>query len=118
MLVPDEGLQTTGSTDNNMRVSLLVLQDLGILDDGGTTVEDTGLDVGHVLAETVVLVANLESQFTSVAHDQDGALASDRLDLLERGQDEDRRLSKTRLGLTDDVTTKQSLRNTCLLNCR
>lgn len=118
MLVSDKGLQTTRGTDNDVRVSILVLQDLGILDDGGTTVKDTGLDVGHILAEAVVLVADLESQLSSVAHDQNGALASNRLDLLQGGQDEDGRLTKTRLGLTDDVTTKKSLGNTGLLNCR
>lgn len=118
MLVADEGVETTGSSDDDVRVSILVLQDLGILLDGSTTVEDAGLDVGHVLGEAVVLVANLEGQLTGVAHDQNGALASDGLDLLEGGEDEDSRLSKTRLGLANDVTTEKGLGDTCLLNCK
>lgn len=100
-----------------MGVGVLALQDLGVLLDRSTSVEHAGLDVGHVLGESIVLVANLECQLTSVAHDQNGALAGDRLHLLQRGEHENSSLSKTRLRLTDDITTKESLRNTCLLDC-
>ena len=117
MLVAHQGVETTGSTDDDVGVSLLVLEDLGILLDGSTTVEDAGLDVGHVLAEAVVLVANLEGELTSVAHDEDGTLAGDGLDLLKSGKDEDSRLTETGLGLADDITTKHGLGDTCLLNC-
>lgn len=117
VLVAHQSVETTGSTDDDVGVGLLVLEDLGILLDGSTTVEDAGLDVGHVLAETVVLVADLEGELTSVAHDQDGALAGDGLDLLKSGKDEDSRLTETGLGLADDVTTKHGLGDTCLLNC-
>lgn len=118
VLVPDEGLQTTRGADNDVRVRVLVLEDLGILGDGSTTVEDTRLDVGHVLAEAAVLVLDLEGQLTSVAHNQDGALSSDRLNLLQRGQDEHGRLSETGLGLADDVTSEEGLGDTGLLDCR
>lgn len=101
-----------------MRMGLLVLEDFGILLDRSTTVEDTSLDVGHVLAEAVVLVANLEGQLAGMAHDQDGTLASNRLDLLKGGKDEDSRLTKTGLGLTDDVASKESLWDTGLLDYR
>ena len=97
-------------------MSILVLQHLGILDDGSAAVEDTSLDVRHVLAETVVLIANLESQFAGVAHDQDRALAGDGFDLLKGGQDEHSRLTETGLGLADDITTEKSLRNAVLLD--
>lgn len=117
VLVADERVKTTGSTDDDVGMSLLVLEDLGILLDRSTTVEDAGLDVGHVLAETVVLVANLESELTSVAHDEDGALAGDGLNLLKGGKDEHSCLTETGLGLADDVTTKHGLGDTCLLNC-
>lgn len=53
-----------------------------------------------------------------MAHDQHGALAGNRLDLLKGGEDEDSRLSETRLGLADDVTSEKGLRNAILLNCR
>lgn len=98
-------------------MGVLVLQDLSILLDGSTTVEDAGLDVGHVLGESVVLVANLEGQLTGVAHNQNRALAGDGLDLLESGEDKDSSLSQTRLGLADNITTEKSLGNACLLDC-
>jgi len=51
-----------------------------------------------------------------VAHDEDGALAGNRLNLLQCGQDKDSSLSETRLGLTDNVTSKKRLGNTRLLD--
>jgi hypothetical protein len=95
ILVPDKGLQPTRSTDDDVRMSILVLQDLRILGDRSTTVEDMRLDVGQVLAESCVLVADLEGKFTCVAHDQDCTFTSDRFNLLESGQNEDGRLSQT-----------------------
>lgn len=117
VLVADKGVQAARCADNDVGVGILVLEYLGILLDRSTTVEDAGLDVGHVLAEAVVLVANLEGQLTGVAHNQHGALAGNRLDLLEGREDEDGSLTETGLGLADDVTTKHSLGNGGLLNC-
>lgn len=116
-LVTDQGLETARSTDNNMRASLLVLQGLHVGLDGGTTVEDASLDARQVLAETVVLVTNLVGQLASVAHDHDGDLSIDGLDLLKGREHEDGSLTKTRLGLADDVTAKECLGDTGLLNC-
>lgn len=116
-LVADQSVKPARGTDNDMRVGILVLQDLGVLLDGGTSVEYAGLDVGHVLRESVVLIANLECQLTGVAHDQNGAFAGDRLHLLQSGEDENSSLSKTRLRLANDVTAEESLRDTCLLDC-
>lgn len=96
----------------------LVLEDFRILLDGSTTVEHTSLDIWHVLAETVVLVSDLEGQLASVAHDQNGTLASNRLDLLKGGKDEHGRLTKTGLGLADNVTSEESLRDASLLDYR
>lgn len=118
ILVPNKGLQTTWGTDDDMRMGILVLKELSILGDRSSTVEHAGLDIRHVLAETVVLVANLEGQLASVAHNQHSALASHRLDLLEGGQDEDSCLTKTRLGLADNVTSEKSLGDTSLLDYR
>ena len=117
VLVTNKSIETTGRADNDVRMCFLVLEHLGIFLNGSTTVEDTRLDVGHVLAEAVILVADLEGELTSVAHDQHGALASNRLDLLKRGQDEHSRFTETGLGLADDVTAQHSLGDTCLLNC-
>lgn len=52
-----------------MRAGLLILESLDVGLDGGTSIENARLDVGHVLAKAVVLVANLVGKFTSVAHD-------------------------------------------------
>jgi hypothetical protein len=84
-LVADKGLETTGGADNDVRASVLALESLDIVLDGGTTVEDAGLDVRHVLAESVVFVSDLVGQLTSVAHDNHRDLAVDGLNLLKRG---------------------------------
>lgn len=97
-------------------MSVLVLQDLDVLLHRGTTVEDRGLDLGHVLAETSVFVLDLVGQLAGMAHDQDRGLARDRLDLLERGEDEDGGLAQTGLGLAEDVGAKNGLRDADLLD--
>jgi hypothetical protein len=117
VLVTDQRIKTAGGTDDNVGVGILVLEDLGVLGDGRATVEHSRLDIRHVLAETVVLVANLEGQFTGVAHDQDRTLAGDRLDLLQRRENEDSRLTKSGLGLADNVTSQHGLGNAGLLHC-
>jgi hypothetical protein len=117
VLVAHKGVQTTGSGDNDVRVGLLVLENVDVVLNGSATVEDRGLDVGQVLAETGVLILDLESQLAGVAHDQHRALAVDRLDLLKSGQDENGSFTKTRLGLTKDVGSENCLRNAVLLDC-
>jgi hypothetical protein len=117
VLVAHKGVQTTGSGDNDVRVGLLVLKNVDVVLDGSATIEDGGLDVRQVLAETGVLVLDLESQLAGVAHDQHRALAVDGLDLLKGGQDENGSFTKTRLGLTKDVGSKNCLRNAVLLDC-
>ena len=94
-LVADESLETTRSTDNDMGASIFVLEGFHIRLDGGTTVEDTSLDVWHVLAEAVVLVTNLVSQLASVAHNHDGDFAVDGLNLLKSGENKDGSLTQT-----------------------
>jgi hypothetical protein len=99
-------------------VGLLVLQDLGVLLDRGSTVEDSGLDLWHVLAESGVFVLDLVGQLASVAHDENRALSRDRLNLLKGGQNKDGSLTKTGLGLTENVGSENCLRDTHLLDCR
>ena len=117
VLVAHECVQATGSGDNDVRVGLLVLENVDVVLDGSATVEDRGLDVRKVLAETGVLVLDLESQLAGVAHDKHRALAVDRLDLLKGCQDENGSFAKTRFGLTKDVSSKNCLRNAVLLDC-
>jgi hypothetical protein len=52
-----------------------------------------------------------------VAHDEDGALARDWLQLVESGQDEDRGLSKTGLGLAENIDVEDCGRDAVLLDC-
>lgn len=116
LLVADEGVETAGSGDDDMWV-VLAVEKLDVLLDGSTTIEDTSLDIRHILSETLVLGADLVSQLASVAHDKDGGLALDWLDLLQAGQDEDGCLTKTRLGLADNIGSENGLRNANALNC-
>ena len=117
MLVANKGVQAARGADNDVGVRILVLEQLRILLNGSAAVENASLDVGHVLAEAVVLVADLESKLARVAHNQHGALSGDGLDLLQRGEDEDSGLAETRLGLANDVATQHGLRDACLLHC-
>jgi hypothetical protein len=117
VLVANEGVKTTRGGDDDVRVGLLVLEDVDVVLDGSTAVEHSSLDVRQVLAETCILVLDLESQLAGVAHNQDGALAVNGLDLLEGGQDEDGSFTKTRLGLAENVGSEDGLRDAVLLDC-
>lgn len=117
LLLTDEGVETTWGGDNDVRVSLLVLEELNVLGDGSTTVENGSLDLRHVLAESGVLVLDLVGELTGVAHNKDGGLAIDWLNLLEGRENENCSLTQTRLGLAENVGTQDSLRNADLLDC-
>lgn len=117
LLVADQRVQTTGSGDNDVGVSLLVGQELDILLQRDTTEEDGSLDIGQVLGETGVLVLDLVGQLAGVAHNQDRTLARDGLQLVEGGQDEDRSLTETGLGLAKNIDIQDSSRDANLLDC-
>lgn len=118
LLIPNQGVETTGGGDHNVRVSLLVLEKLNVLLNGGTTVEHSGLNVRKILGETSVLVLDLVGQFTGVTHHKDLALASDGLQLVKSGQNEDRSLTKTGLGLAKNVDIEDGSWDADLLDCR
>ena len=59
-LILDQGQDSSRGTNHNM--GAVVLQNLLILLDADTTKEDRDLDVVKVLAETLVLLVNLEGQ--------------------------------------------------------
>ena len=63
-LVLDKGQDSSRGTDHD--VGAVVLQHLLILLDADTTKEDGDLDVVKVLAETLVLLVNLEGQLPRV----------------------------------------------------
>ena len=112
---------TSRCSDNNVRT--VVLQNVTIQLDADTTEKDSSLDIGQVLGETFVLVGNLKGQLTGVAQNQDRNLIlafgeGRRVELMEGSKDEDGCLSHTRLSLTDNVHTKNGLRNTFVLDFR
>ncbi len=118
MLVSYKLIHPTGCCDDDMWVGILILENLCILYDWSSTIEDGGLHIWHIFAETSVFVLNLIRKFTGVAHDKDRGLASDWLHLLEGGEDEDGGFTKTRFGLAKDIGTEDGLRNGKLLDCR
>lgn len=118
ILVSDKGIQSTWSGHNDVRVCLFVLQDFGILLNGSSTIKDCCLHIGHIFAEAGVLILNLVCKLTGMAHDEDRGLTSDRLDLLESGENKDGSLTETRFGLAKDIGSEDGLRNANLLDCR
>mmetsp|Transcript_47826 Transcript_47826/g.71188 ORF Transcript_47826/g.71188 Transcript_47826/m.71188 type:complete len:311 (-) Transcript_47826:910-1842(-) len=111
---------TTGSTNDN--VWTIVLENITIGFDRDATIKDSRLDIGQILAETFVFMSNLKGQLTSMTQDQNlnvGCLLvrrSSDIQLMQRCQNKDSRLSHTRFGLTDDIHTKYSLWNTLVLD--
>jgi hypothetical protein len=82
-----------------------------------TSVEDSGLDVGQVLGEALVLLLDLEGQLAGVAQHHAVHLAGHWLQLVQRGEDKDGGLAHAGLGLADDVHAQQRLGNALVLHC-
>lgn len=118
LLLANQGVQPTRSANDDVGERVFVREHLNILLNRGTTVEHGGLDVRKVLAESRVLVLDLERQLAGVAHDKDGALAGNRLQLVKSRQDEDCSLSKTGLGLAEHIDVEDRGRDADLLDCR
>jgi len=131
LLFPDQSHHSSWGTDDNVWALFLVGEQFLVGRDGGSTVEYTGSDIGHELGETSKLVSDLVSQFSRVAENDDRDLSidgltgdqpernkkgSDDLHLLQGGEDKDGSLTHTRLCLTEDVGTEDSLGDTFLLN--
>lgn len=117
-LLFSKGLDAAGGTDDDVGALGGILEGLTLSLDGQTTEEVAHTDVLHVGSETLVLVANLECQFTGVAHDKDGDLAIDGLNLLKGRDYKHSSLTHTRLGLANDVHTKDGLGDALVLDCR
>lgn len=117
-LVPHERVQSSRSSNNDMRTLVLALERLNVVLDRRSSVKHTSPQVGHELRESSVFVLDLVGEFSSVAEDDDRHLAVDGFDLLKRGEDEDGRLSHSRLGLAEDIHAEDRLGDTLLLNCR
>lgn len=117
LLIANQSVQSTGSSDNDIRVGILVRQSIDVLLDGSTTVEHSSLHIRKILAESSILILDLVGKFASVAHNEDGAFSRNRLELVKSGQDEDSGLSETRLGLAENIDIKNCGRNADLLDC-
>jgi len=116
ILLVDQLLNTTGSTNDDVRA--VCLEDILVLLNRDTAEEDLGLDLREVLGEAKELLANLEGKLTSVAQDDCVHTLGTHIrdELLEGSQDEDGSLTRTRLGLAENVLTVDSLRKAFLLN--
>ena len=114
-LVPSKRIKTARGSDDNMR-ALGGLEEFLILLDGCSTIEDGSADVGHVLGESEVLIANLEGEFARVAEYDDRDTVFCWIELLEGSEDEYGSLSMTRLRLTEDVHAEDRLRDAFLLH--
>lgn len=76
------------------------------------------LYIRHVLWKSLIFFADLESEFTRVAHYKNRYLAIHCLNLLKCGQDKDRSLPHTGFSLTQDVHAEDGLRYTFMLHWR
>ncbi len=117
LLLSDQSVETTRSSDNDMRVGVFVGEGFNILLHWCSTVKDCCLHFWEVFAEPRVFVLNLVGELTGVTHNKDCALAGYRLDLLKCSENEDGCLSESGLGLAEDIGPKDGLRNAYLLDC-
>jgi hypothetical protein len=104
VLVSNERVQTTRGGNNNVRALGLVLNKVNVLLSRGTTVKNSGANIRQVFGETRVLVLNLVGQLTGVAKNHNRDFTINRFNLLKSGKHENSSLTKTRLGLADNVS--------------
>ena len=117
LLVTNKGVQTSRRSDNNIGMRLLGRKDFNVLLHRSAAVEHCRLDIRKVFAEPGILVLNLIGQLSSVAHDKNGTLARNGLELVKSCQHKHSRLSKTGLGLAKYVDIQDRRRNANLLDC-
>lgn len=85
MLVPNQSVQSARRTNNDVGELVLVLQELDVFGHRRTTIEDGGLDIWQIFAESCILVLDLEGQLSGVAHDENLALTRNRVERVQRG---------------------------------
>jgi len=66
ILISNESIKSSRSRHNNMRTSLLILDQLDIFLDWSSAVKHRRSNFRHVLTEPGILVANLECQFSGM----------------------------------------------------
>ena len=97
----DHVLDTAGSTDHDLRT---LLEGLHVITDAGTTNAGVALDV-HEITDGDNDLLDLLGQLAGGGEDQGLALLDVGVKLLEDGNGESGSLSRTRLGLSDNVVT-------------
>jgi hypothetical protein len=107
----------TWRSHNDVRVGVLILEQFLVFFDIGTAIEYGSPYFGHVLAETLILVFDLECELAGMTEDQDIAFGRLGFYLLQRGEDKHSGLSQTGLGLAEDVGSQDGLRDADLLDC-
>lgn len=115
-LLSDQSVQTTRSSDDDMRVGVFIGEGFDILLHWCASVKDCCLHFWQIFAEPGVFVLNLVGKFTGVTHNKDCALAGHRLDLLKCSENEDGCLSETGLSLAENIGSENGLRNAHLLD--
>ena len=75
LLTLDQSKDTARGTNND--VWAVILEGLLIFADVHATKENADFGRGHVFAETFILLGNLVSQFSGVAHDKSRDLAAE-----------------------------------------
>mmetsp|Transcript_13229 Transcript_13229/g.30885 ORF Transcript_13229/g.30885 Transcript_13229/m.30885 type:complete len:226 (-) Transcript_13229:39-716(-) len=116
ILIPSQSQNATGGSHHNVRA--VVLENFLVLLDRDSSVKDSGLYLRQVLAESLVLVGNLESEFTGVANNQNRDLGLFHIGLLEGREGKDGGFTHSRLGLANDIASKNGLGDGLVLNFR
>lgn len=114
LLALDQRQNATGRANDDVRIDSL--QRFLVLLDRHSAKEHSHLGGGHVLAEALVLLGDLEGQLARVAHDEHVNVVFGRLQLLQRGQHEHGSLAHAGLGLAQNVHAEHGLRNAFVLD--
>lgn len=89
-----------------------------VMFDGDTTKEDGELHGGKVLLETLKNSVDLEGELAGVAQDKTSDFSGLGVELLKESEGKNGSLAHPRLGLTDDVSAQNCLRNALVLDLR
>src|SRR5277367_802094 len=103
ILISNESIKPSRGRHNNMRTSLLILDQLDIFLDRSSAVKNRRSNFRHVFTEPGILVANLEGQFSGMTKDKDRDLTVHGFDLLECRKDENGGFSKPGFCLTENI---------------
>jgi hypothetical protein len=116
MLIPDQAVQPSRRGNNNVRTGIRVLDQVDVFLDRRATVKHSSPHFRHVLAESRVLVSDLEGEFTGMTEDKHRDFAVNRLNLLKRCKDKHCRFTEPGFGLAEDIGGENRLWETNLLD--